>query len=235
MHKITEDRFKDWFPRSNRFLHYCARYYGLTFHNEAVVEEAAFQAMLNVKRLMDRGEEFESEKRLMATVMWCFRYGILSAYDTVKRRNRLDCRNESEVTYGVGNEDDYSLYEAACIHHDTPYSNVRDIIDDALLKDLTWVESKIIKMYFFEGHKPKDIKEHLELKPREFNNSYNRALSKLKLKLKENDSKPNVTRKPKSNLLSVRKDNRVEPVVKDTKKDSNYSKAMSFLHPEEEV
>ena len=59
MHKITEDRFKDWFPKSNRFLHYCAKYYGFSFHNEAVVEEAAYQSMLNVKRLMDRGEEFD--------------------------------------------------------------------------------------------------------------------------------------------------------------------------------
>ena len=60
MHKITEDIFKDWFPKNNRFLHYCAKYYGFSFHNEAVVEEASFQAMLNVKILMYRDEEFET-------------------------------------------------------------------------------------------------------------------------------------------------------------------------------
>jgi RNA polymerase sigma factor (sigma-70 family) len=204
MHKITEDRFKDWFPKSNRFLHYCAKYYGFSFHNEAVVEEAAYQSMLNVKRLMDRGEEFDSEKRLMATVMWCFRYGILSAYDVLKRRNRLDCRSESEVTYGVGNEDDYSLYEAACIHHDKPYSNVGELISEAMLEDLNLEEREIINQHFYQGETLVDIKKSLDLTPKQFRNSYNRALAKLKLKLKEND---------------------------ETQKDSNYSKAMSFLYP----
>jgi RNA polymerase sigma factor (sigma-70 family) len=235
MHKITEDRFSDWFPRNNRFLHYCAKYYGYSFHNDEVVEEAAHQAMLNVKRLMDRGEEFDSEKRLMATVMWCFRYGILSAYDKMKRRSRLDCRTESEVTYGSGNEDDYSLYEAACIHHDKPYSNVSELIQQSMLEDMTWAERKIIEMYFFKGDKPQDIKQELELTPRQFNNSYNRALAKLKLKLKENDRSKNNKPKPQRHIVSVRKNHRVEPVVKDTQKDSNYSKAMSFLHNEEEM
>jgi len=235
MHKITEDRFSDWFPRNNRFLHYCAKYYGYSFHSDEVVEEAAHQAMLNVKRLMDRGEEFESEKRLIATVMWCFRYGILSAYDTMRRRSRLDCRTESEVTYGSGNDDDYSLYEAACIHHDKPYSNVSELIQQSMLEDMNWAERKIIEMYFFKGDKPQDIKQELELTPRQFNNSYNRALAKLKLKLKENDRSKDNKPKPQRHIISVRKNHRVEPIVKDTQKDSNYSKAMSFLHNEEEM
>lgn len=231
MHKITEDRFKDWFPKSNRFLHYCAKYYGFSFHNEAVVEEAAYQSMLNVKRLMDRGEEFDSEKRLMATVMWCFRYGILSAYDVLKRRNRLDCRSESEVTYGVGNEDDYSLYEAACIHHDKPYSNVGELISEAMLEDLNLEEREIINQHFYQGETLVDIKKSLDLTPKQFRNSYNRALAKLKLKLKENDEKPNIKKQRTESMFRVRKSNRVESPVKDTQKDSNYSKAMSFLYP----
>ena len=230
MHKITEERFKDWFPKSNRFLHYCAKYYGFSFHNEAVVEEAAYQSMLNVKRLMDRGQEFDSEKRLMATVMWCFRYGILSAYDVLKRRNRLDCRSESEVTYGVGNEDDYSLYEAACIHHDKPYSNVSELISEAMLEDLNLEEREIIKQHFYQGEKLVDIKKSLDLTPKQFRNSYNRALAKLKLKLKENDEKPNIKKQRTESMFRVRKSNRVESPVKDTQKDSNYSKAMSFLY-----
>ena len=231
MHKITEERFKDWFPKSNRFLHYCAKYYGFSFHNEAVVEEAAYQSMLNVKRLMDRGEEFDSEKRLMATVMWCFRFGILSAYDVIKRRSRLDCRSESEVTYGVGNEDDYSLYEAACIHHDKPYSNVGELISEAMLEDLNLEEREIIRQHFYQGEKLVDIKKSLDLTPKQFRNSYNRALAKLKLKLKENDEKSNIKKQRTESMFRVRKSNRVESPVKDTQKDSNYSKAMSFLHP----
>ena len=231
MHKITEERFKDWFPKSNRFLHYCAKYYGFSFHNEAVVEEAAYQSMLNVKRLMDRGQEFDSEKRLMATVMWCFRYGILSAYDVLKRRNRLDCRSESEVTYGVGNEDDYSLYEAACIHHDKPYSNVSELISEAMLEDLNLEEREIIKQHFYQGEKLVDIKKSLDLTPKQFRNSYNRALAKLKLKLKENDEKPNIKKQRTESMFRVRKSNRMESPVKDPQKDSHYSKAMSFLYP----
>ena len=236
MYKITEDRFKEWFPRNNRFLHFCAKYYGLTFHSDAVVEEAAFQAMLNIKRLMDREQEFESEKRLMATVMWCFRYGILTSYEVMKRRSRVDVRSESEVTYGVGNEDDFSLYEAACIHHDKPYSNVGELISEAMLEDLTLEEREIIKQHFYEGTKLVDIRKELELTPKQFRNSYNRALAKLKLKLKENDkNRKHIKPKPDRTMLSVRKDNRVEPIIKDTKKDRNYSKAMSFLYPEEEM
>ena len=231
MHKITEDRFKDWFPKSNRFLHYCAKYYGFSFHNEAVVEEASFQAMLNVKRLMDRDEEFETEQKLMGTVMWCFRFGILSSYDIIKRRNRLDCKNESEVTYGVGNDDDYSLYEAACIYHDKPYSNVGELINDAMLEDLNLEEREIIKQHFYQGETLVDIKKSLDLTPKQFRNSYNRALAKLKLKLKENDEKSNIKKQRTESMFRVRKSNRVESPVKDTQKDSNYSKAMSFLHP----
>lgn len=231
MHKITEDRFKDWFPKNNRFLHYCAKYYGFSFHNEAVVEEASFQAMLNVKRLMDRGEEFETEQKLMGTVMWCFRFGILSSYDILKRRNRLDCKNESEVTYGVGNDDDYSLYEAACIYHDKPYSNVGELISEAMLEDLNLEEREIIKQHFYQGETLVDIKKSLDLTPKQFRNSYNRALAKLKLKLKENDEKPNIKKQRTESMFRVRKSNRVESPVKDTEKDSNYSKAMSFLHP----
>ena len=231
MHKITEDRFKDWFPKNNRFLHYCAKYYGFSFHNEAVVEEASFQSMLNVKRLMDRGEEFETEQKLMGTVMWCFRFGILSSYDILKRRNRLDCKNESEVTYGVGNDDDYSLYEAACIYHDKPYSNVGELISEAMLEDLNLEEREIIKQHFYQGETLVDIKKSLDLTPKQFRNSYNRALAKLKLKLKENDEKPNIKKQRTESMFRVRKSNRVESPVKDTEKDSNYSKAMSFLHP----
>jgi len=231
MHKITEDRFKDWFPKNNRFLHYCAKYYGFSFHNEAVVEEASFQAMLNVKRLMDRDEEFETEQKLMGTVMWCFRFGILSSYDIIKRRNRLDCKNESEVTYGVGNDDDYSLYEAACIYHDKPYSNVGELINDAMLEDLNLEEREIIKQHFYQGETLVDIKKSLDLTPKQFRNSYNRALAKLKLKLKENDEKSNIKKQRTESMFRVRKSNRVESPVKDTQKDSNYSKAMSFLHP----
>lgn len=231
MHKITEDRFKDWFPKNNRFLHYCAKYYGFSFHNEAVVEEASFQAMLNVKRLMDRGEEFETEQKLMGTVMWCFRFGILSSYDILKRRNRLDCKNESEVTYGVGNDDDYSLYEAACIYHDKPYSNVGELISEAMLEDLNLEEREIIKQHFYQGETLVDIKKSLDLTPKQFRNSYNRALAKLKLKLKENEEKPNIKKQRTESMFRVRKSNRVESPVKDTEKDSNYSKAMSFLHP----
>lgn len=230
MQKITEERFKDWFPKNNRFLHYCAKYYGFSFHNEAVVEEASYQSMLNVKRLMDRGDEFDTEEKLMGTVMWCFRYGILSAYDIMKRRNRLDCRSESDVTYQVGNEDDYSLYEKACVYHDKPYSNVSELISEAMLEDLNLEEREIIKQHFYQGEKLVDIKKSLNLTPKQFRNSYNRALAKLKLKLKENDEKSNIKKQRTESMFRVRKSNRVESPVKDTKKDSYYSKTMSFLH-----
>ena len=167
----------------------------------------------------------------MGTVMWCFRFGILSSYDIIKRRNRLDCKNESEVTYGVGNDDDYSLYEAACIYHDKPYSNVGELINDAMLEDLNLEEREIIKQHFYQGETLVDIKKSLDLTPKQFRNSYNRALAKLKLKLKDNDEKPNIKKQRTESMFRVRKSNRVESPVKDTQKDSNYSKAMSFLYP----
>lgn len=233
MHKITEDRFKDWFPKDNRFLHFCAKFYGFSFHSEEVVEEASFEACRNIMRLMKRGQEFETEEKLMGTVMWCFRYGILSAYDTMKRRSRLDIRNDSELTYSGRHRsegDDISLYERACVYHDKPYSNVMELIDDAMMNELTWDERNIVKMYFIDDIKPADIKKKLDLNNRQFNNGYNRALAKLKIKVKENESKPIIKRNTKSPVLSVRKDNRVEPVVKNKEKDSYYTKAMSFLY-----
>ena len=42
--KITERDLRNWFPADRRFLHFCAKYYGYSFHNDEVVERAFFGA-----------------------------------------------------------------------------------------------------------------------------------------------------------------------------------------------
>jgi hypothetical protein len=56
--KITDKDLRNWFPRDMRFLHFCAKYYGYSFHNNEVVERANHLAILNVMRLVNRDEEF---------------------------------------------------------------------------------------------------------------------------------------------------------------------------------
>jgi RNA polymerase sigma factor (sigma-70 family) len=229
--KITEENFKDWFPANNRFLHFCAKYYGMSFHNDEVVEEAAFQAAKNVMRLWKRGEEFESEQHMMGTVMSCFRFGILNAYQTIERRGRVPTRSESELTYGSA-DDEFNIYLSKLISHDKEYNNLNELINKSLDQDLNQVEADIIRLVFYEDLKRKDVCDALDICTREYRKRFNSALTKLKKAVKNDEPKEQTNLKPypKFTYRKVPKVVRSEPVKTHEDKERNYRKAMSYLY-----
>lgn len=229
--KITEENFKDWFPPSNRFLHYCAKYYGMSFQNDEVVEEAAFQAAKNVMRLWKRGEEFESEQHMMGTVMSCFRFGILNAYQAIERRNRVLTRSESELTYG-STDDEFNLYVAKLVSNDKEYNNLDELIKGTLDAKLNQVEADIIRLVFYEGLKRNDVCVALDICTREYRNRLNSALTKLKKAIKDDDPKEQTNLKPypKFTYRKVPKVVRSEPKRTHEDKERDYRKAMSYIY-----
>lgn len=229
--KITEENFKDWFPPDNRFLHFCAKYYGMSFRNDEVVEEAAFAAAKNVMRLWKRGEEFESEQHMMGTIMSCFRFGILNAYATIDRRNRVDVRSESEVTYGHS-DDEFSLYAKNLTSNDKEYNNLDELIKGTLDADLNQVEADIIRLVYYEDMKRNDVCEALDICTREYRNRLNTALTKLRRAIKDDEPKQKESLKPypKFTYTKVRRPVRGKPKRTNESKERDYSKAMSYLY-----
>ena len=143
--KITEKDLRNWFPRDMRFLHFCAKYYGYSFHNDEVVERANHLAVLNVMRLVNRDQEFEDEAHMTGMVMSSFRYAILNSYTnslTANEKN-LEVRNESEVTYGDGSEE-YSKYQESAVSSDKEIDNLLDVVRDYAETKLPYLERRAL-------------------------------------------------------------------------------------------
>ncbi len=143
--KITDKDLKAWFPADRSFLHFCAKYYGYSFHNDEVVERASHLAVLNVMRLVNRDEEFENEAHMTGIVMSSFRYAILNAYTNSLSANEknLDVRNESEVTYGDGDEE-YSKYQANAIADTKEIDNLIDVVRDYSETNLPYLQRRAL-------------------------------------------------------------------------------------------
>ena len=240
--KITEEDIKKWFPKDNRFLHFCAKYYGYTFHSDEVVEQAAYMSFLNIKRYMDRDTEFENEKEKVGMAMSAFRFGILNGYSTYKNANRrnLDCKTESQVVYGHDG-DEYSLYQANCISHDKPFDNSSEILREYIENNLPPLERRVIIAHFFEDVRYTDLAEQLCLSPRKIELAKIRALNKIKNYYKKEREHEQKTRKADkqryisaiSSKLQIDEINR--PDVEKQRAEDSYSKAMSFIHSPQKI
>ena len=236
--KITNEDIKNWFPRDNRFLHFCAKYYGLTFHNSDVVEHAAYLAFLNVKRYMDRDQEFENEKEKTGMVMSAFRFAILNSYRSYKSANirNLDMRNESEVTYG-DNDDEISLYQRALISHDKTYDNTLQTLKEFVDANLPYLEKKVIQECYFNDKGFKELADDLQVSTRKIELAKYRAFTKIKNYLTTEDEnekrRAGVTTKP-SYIPESRSQLRAkilsEPIREKQVRENSYTEAMSFIH-----
>lgn len=236
--KITNEDIKNWFPRSNRFLHFCAKYYGLTFHNEEVVEHAAYQAFLNIKRYMDRDQEFESEKEKVGMAMSAFRFAILNSYRSYQSANRrnLDSRTEAELTYGYDG-DEYSVYQAALVSHDKPYDNTLNTLKDFVEENLPYLEKRVIQECYFKDRGFKEVAEDLQVSRRKVELAKYRAFTKIKNYLnreEENEKRrAGVTTKPSYISESRSKlRGKILSESNEQKQDREvcYTEAMSFIH-----
>jgi len=241
--KITNDDIKKWFPRNNRFLHFCAKYYGLTFYKDEVVEHAAYLAFKNIKRYMDRDEEFENEKQKIGMAMSAFRFAILNSYKTYENANRrnLDARTESELTYGYDG-DEYSVYQSNLISHDTPYDNSTELLKEFIETNLPYLQRKVIIECFFNGKGYSELASELEISRRKIELAKHKAFTKIKEYYKQQERDEDRYKETTNNkqyipasYSKLRAETLRKPIEEEQRREVRYSEAMSFIHSPQEV
>lgn len=236
--KITEENLKNWFPRNNRFLHYCAKHYGYSFHKEEVVERAAHLAVLNVMRLVNRDQEFENEAHMVGMVMSSFRFAILNSYNnslSVNEKN-LNIRNESELTYGDGNEEEYSLYQNA-IRYDPPeLNNLVDLVREYCEANLPYLERRAVLEVVMGDKTLSELCNETEIKSRVVEYAMKRGMTKVRRYYKAINKELDVKKEDPNKKhigAAYRKfqiESRLERERKNEGKRDRHSKAMSFIH-----
>ena len=236
--KITEKDLRNWFPRDMRFLHFCAKYYGYSFHNDEVVERANHLAVLNVMRLVNRDEEFEDEAHMTGMVMSSFRYAILNSYTnslTANEKN-LEVRNESEVTYGDGSEE-YSKYQESAVSNDKEIDNLLDVVRDYAETNLPYLERRALLECVIGESTMKELATDTDTTVRQVHLVKQKAIRRVKKLigiLDENEKKYGEQTdngkyiSPSRSKLQIAI--QLEPIRRDEARERDYSKAMSFIH-----
>jgi len=236
--KITERDLRNWFPADRRFLHFCAKYYGYSFHNDEVVERANHLAVLNVMRLVNRDEEFEDEAHMTGIVMSSFRYAILNSYSnslTANEKN-LEVRNESEVTYGDGSEE-YSKYQESAVSNDKEIDNLLDVVRDYAETKLPYLERRALLECVIGESTMKELATDTDTTVRQVHLAKQKAIRRVKKLigvLDENEKKYGEQTdngkyiSPSRSKLQIAI--QLEPIRRDEARERDYSKAMSFIH-----
>lgn len=236
--KITEKDLRNWFPRDMRFLHFCAKYYGYSFHNDEVVERANHLAVLNVMRLVNRDQEFEDEAHMTGIVMSSFRYAILNSYTnslTANEKN-LEVRNESEVTYGDGSEE-YSKYQESAVSNDKEIDNLLDVVRDYAETKLPYLERRALLECVIGESTMKELATDTDTTVRQVHLAKQKAIRRVKKLigvLDENEKKYGEQTdngkyiSPSRSKLQIAI--QLEPIRRDEARERDYSKAMSFIH-----
>ena len=236
--KITEKDLRNWFPRDMRFLHFCAKYYGYSFHNDEVVERANHLAVLNVMRLVNRNQEFEDEAHMTGIVMSSFRYAILNAYSNSLSANEknLEVRNESELTYGVGDEE-YSKYQASAVADTKEIDNLVDFVTEYAETNLPYLQRRALVECVIGESTMKELATDTDTSVRKVHLAKQKAIRRVKKligALNENEKKYGKEEtngkyiSPSHSKLQIAI--QLEPIRRDETRERDYSKAMSFVN-----
>ena len=237
--KIQEKDFKQWFPKDNRFLHFCAKFYGMSFHNDAVVEEASFQALKNVMRMYQRDQEFADEAEMTGMVMSCFRFGILNAYQTFARKNRLPVNTESDLIYGEGKEE-YNKFLNSAVSNDKEYDNLTHLLLQFADTNLSRVEKIVIQENILGDSTYKMMSNNHDLTINVLRAAKERAIRKLK-RYAETITQTDHTKDEQANgqeyISHNRSKLRIETLLESTRQEQaerdRYSKALSYVYLDE--
>lgn len=232
--KLTEKDIKQYFPRDRRFLHFCAKYYGLSFYNDEVVETANFKAIQNIMELIKKDIEFDDEAHLTAYVMNSFRFAILSAYTFHdQKRWSLDVRNESELTYG-DNEDTTSIYEASAVSYDPEYSNTIKEVIKFLKTAVNEYDAKSFIGTVIEGKTVREVAEELGVSRERVEGGRRRSITQVKKFINKENEKAEKTIYQSANGNGIgkhlRESLRNKSLRENEEKTYRYNKAMSFLY-----
>jgi len=236
--KITEKDLRNWFPRDMRFLHFCAKYYGYSFHNDEVVERANHLAVLNVMRLVNRDQEFEDEAHMTGIVMSSFRYAILNAYSNSLSANEknLEVRNDSELTYGFGDEE-YSKYQASAVADTKEIDNLVDFVTEYAETNLPYLQRRALVECVIGESTMKELATDTDTSVRKVHLAKQKAIRRVKKligALNENEKKYGKEEtngkyiSPSRSKLQIAI--QLEPIRRDETRERDYSKAMSFVN-----
>jgi len=236
--KITEKDLRNWFPRDMRFLHFCAKYYGYSFRNDEVVERANHLAVLNVMRLVNRDQEFEDEAHMTGIVMSSFRYAILNSYSNSLSANEknLEVRNESELTYGVGDEE-YSKYQASAVADTKEIDNLVDFVTEYAETNLPYLQRRALVECVIGESTMKELATDTDTSVRKVHLAKQKAIRRVKKligALNENEKKYGKEEtngkyiSPSRSKLQIAI--QLEPIRRDETRERDYSKAMSFVN-----
>lgn len=227
--KITEKHIAKWFPRDRRFLHFCAKYYGYSFHNDEVVEHANFYAIKYVNKLYQEGKEFENEKHMTGIVMSSFRFAILNGYNSYSRTRRLNDRPMTDYQY----EDGFNSVLDNTQSLDKEYDNSMDHIK-AIIKQLPPVMSEIIDRHYLQQESLKDISRDLEMEYSTTRRHMRNGLSRIRKALENEEPREseleNKYPEYRTIIESLPKPVRSKPFESNKATDSSHTKAMSFLY-----
>ena len=236
--KITEKDLRNWFPRDMRFLHFCAKYYGYSFHNDEVVERANHLAVLNVMRLVNRDQEFEDEAHMTGIVMSSFRYAILNSYSNSLSANEknLEVRNDSELTYGFGDEE-YSKYQASAVADTKEIDNLVDFVTEYAETNLPYLQRRALVECVIGESTMKELATDTDTSVRKVHLAKQKAIRRVKKligALNENEKKYGKEEtngkyiSPSRSKLQIAI--QLEPIRRDETRERDYSKAMSFVN-----
>ena len=184
--KLTERHLGEFFPRDMRFTHYVAKTYGYSFFNDEAVERANAEAMVRVLKIYNSEMEFENNEHLYGFIMNTFRYAILNSFRK-KSADKLETYNESQLTYGEGNEE-YSIYKRTAVVEGSEYNDSVEKMLDIMKRYLNCNEYRVFELKYLYEYSTAQIALDIEISEAAVNTIKRRIQNKfteIKLKLDE--------------------------------------------------
>jgi len=239
--KLTESKLKEFFPRNNRFIHYCAKHYGYAFFNDDAADDARYYSSLNIINYTKKnGDTFDDESHLVATVMSCIRYGILTAVKPYRKKIRIETISEADLIYSSGKDQDntYNKYEANCVSFDEEYGGYDTLLETLRERIESPIERLFLEQCMLQGRSVREVSEEHEVEPHILNLAKYRVRTKFKKIIKEENERVETSREIgnsyKSEVQSVDKslsdEDRYQRLRKEQDTERSYSETMSFLY-----
>tara|TARA_R110000796_G_scaffold45496_2_gene110016 strand:- start:641 stop:1393 length:753 start_codon:yes stop_codon:yes gene_type:complete len=180
--KLTERHIGEFFPRDMRFTHFVAKRYGYKFKDDFAVEKANALAMERVIQMYNEGMEFDHKEHLYGYVMTAFKFSILNSFDK-KAADKLEYYNESQLTYGDGDEE-YNKFLSSATVEAEEYNNSVDKIIQIMKATMNPIEFKVFELKYNYNYSIPIIAREVELSCARINTIEKRIKSKFN-KIKE--------------------------------------------------
>ena len=159
--RLTERHIREFFPRDMRFTHYVAKKYGYNFKDACAVEKANFIAMERIIEMYNKGVEFDNKEHLYGYIMMTFKFCILNSFDK-RAADKLEYYNESQLTYGDG-DDEYNKFLAMATVEADEYNNSVDKIVQIMKATMNPVEFKVFELKYNYNYTTPIIAREVEL------------------------------------------------------------------------